>query len=368
MNIAILGSRGFPSTYGGYETLVRHLAPWLAAQDHDVTVYCRTRGEGRREWMTEGVRCLATAGLNTTALSTLSHGATATIDAARQNYDAVLVLNIANGFFLPLLKMRGVPTAVNTDGLEWERGKWGQAARAVFRLGATMTARHATELIADSKAIAEIWQTRFNVEPTYVPYGAEVVRSVEGGDDLTRLKISPDRYLLVVARLIPENNVELALDAIDHLADEAPPTVVVGSANFASPIETRLRRLQVQGKLKWLGHVNDQRLLSRLWSNAAVYFHGHSVGGTNPALLQALGAGAPVIALDTPFNREVIRDPVQLVPRDAHKLAERIRSLIASESDRARLRTHGQQLVAERYQWDVVCAQYLEVLRRIAGH
>ena len=138
-----------------------------------------------------------------------------------------------NGFFLPLLKMRGVPTAVNTDGLEWERGKWGRAARAAFRLGATMTARHATALIADSKAIAGIWHTRFDVESTFVPYGAEVVRSVEGDEDLTRLKISPGRYLLVVARLIPENNVELALDAIDRLADEAPPAVVVGSASFA---------------------------------------------------------------------------------------------------------------------------------------
>src|SRR5579863_6883118 len=139
LRIAILGSRGFPSTYGGYETLVRRLAPYIVRAGHDVTVYCRTRDEGRRTWVNEDVRCIATPGRDTKSLSTLSFGMTATFDACFRRFDAILVLNIANGFWLPLLRAARTPFAVNTDGIEWERGKWSVAGRPAFRAGAWMT-------------------------------------------------------------------------------------------------------------------------------------------------------------------------------------------------------------------------------------
>lgn len=366
MNLAILGSRGFPSTYGGYETLVRYLARWLVARDHRVTVYCRTRDEDRREWITENVLCVASGGLETKSLSTLSHGATASLHAARSNYDAMLILNIANGFYLPWLRSRGIPTAVNTDGLEWERGKWGRVARLTFLAGAALSAKHATELIVDSEAIGGIWKERFGAKSTFIPYGAPVVESIDT-EGLDVLGVEAGKYLLVVARLTPENNVELALDALEILGDAAPRTLLVGTANSRSPIEARVKRLHTAGRIRWLGHVRDQSLLTRLWRNAGIYFHGHSVGGTNPALLQALGAGAPVLALDTPFNREVIRAPEQLVPPDARFLARHIKELQTSDTVRAGFSTHGQAVVAQHYKWDDVCARYYALLNRIAS-
>lgn len=358
--VAILGSRGFPSTYGGYETLVRYLARAWVDDGLDVTVFCRTRDEGRRNWVTEGVRCQWTPGRDSKSLSTLSFGLSSHLLAARQRYDAALVLNVANGFFLPALRSAGVPTAVNTDGIEWERGKWNVVAKRVFLAGARATAKHADVLIADSMAIGDIWQDTFGVPSEFVPYGAPVLQDL--GDHRVRaLRVEPGSYALVVARLIPENNVDLFLDAIESLGGSVP-AIVVGSANYDAPIEERLRELDHRGIVRWLGHVSDQELLQQLWAHAGVYVHGHSVGGTNPGLLQALGAGAPTLALDTVFNREVIVDDQQLYPADAAALARRVVAVLGEPEQRRQFAERGRAIVAERYAWPDITRRYRDAL------
>lgn len=364
MKLAILGSRGFPSTYGGYETLVRNLAPYLVEHGHDVTVYCRERAGTGRRWLTDGVECKWTPGLDSKSLSTLSYGASSHLDAMLGGYDAALVLNVANGFYLPLLRARGVPSVVNTDGIEWERGKWGKLARAIFYRGARLTARHADSLVADSRAIAAVWRRLFGVEPRFIPYGAPVI-SDPGDERIKQLGLVRRNYVLVVARLIPENNVDLALDALERMTPPAS-TVVVGSSNYRCETEARLRRLAAARRLQWLGHVSDQQLLMQLWWNCGAYVHGHSVGGTNPALLQALGAGAPTLALDTPFNREVIDHDDQLFLHSPEQLAQRLSRLLQSPLDQQRFSERGRRLVAERYSWPEVCDAYLAALRDAA--
>jgi glycosyltransferase involved in cell wall biosynthesis len=363
VKLAILGSRGFPSTYGGYETLVRYLARDWIRRGHEVTVYCRTRDDGRRMWLNEGVRCIWTPGRDSKSLSTLSFGATSHTDATFRGYDAVLVLNVANGFYLPLLRARGIPTVVNTDGIEWERGKWGQVARRVFYRGAALSARLADALVADSEAIAEIWNRLFLVDAKFIPYGAPVVE-YPGDARVRALGLRPKSYVLVVARLIPENNIELALDALE-LVSTRRQAVIVGSANYDSPLESRLRDLDQRGRVRWLGHVSDQELLVQLWANSGAYVHGHSVGGTNPGLLQALGAGAPTLALDTVFNREVIRHDEQLFTADPHDLASRLDGVLGDRDTQSRLAEHGRTVVSDRYSWDDVCSAYLQVLEGV---
>lgn len=359
--VAILGSRGFPSTYGGYETLVRHLARAWTDQGLDVTVYCRAKDEGRARWTSEGVACRWTPGLDTKSLSTLSFGLTSHLDASLRRFDAALVLNVANGFFLPALRAAGTATVVNTDGIEWERGKWGWAARRVFLAGAQATARFADTLIADSQSIADIWQEKFGVPSTFIPYGAPVLEGIDA-DRVEALGFQPGSYALVVARLIPENNIELALDALDMLSHRVP-AVVVGSANYDAAIERRLQELDQRGAVRWLGHVSDQDLLDQLWANCGVYLHGHSAGGTNPALLQALGAGAPTLALATKFNSEVIGEDTQLFSKDATHLAKMIDSLLRDGSRRAQMAEHGRRRVAERYAWPDVINRYFDALQ-----
>jgi glycosyltransferase involved in cell wall biosynthesis len=363
-DIAIIGSRGYPSTYGGYETLVRHLAPDLARRGHTVTAYCRQRPGRQRSWMVDGVRCVYTPGLDGKSSSTLTYGATATLNASLRDADCALVLNIANGFFLPLLKMRGIPCAVNTDGIEWRRGKWGPAARRVFHLGARLSAAWASVLVADSRSIGEIWQREFGVQSEFIPYGGDLAPP-SGSVLVEQLGLVPAGYVLAVARLIPENNVDMLLDAAEQRGWPWP-LVVVGSANSASPIEERLKS-SVPENVKWLGHVDDQNLLHELWQHAGVYVHGHSVGGTNPALLQALGCGAPTVAFDSPFNREVIGGSKACYFSDPSALGGLIDEVMASPGTRAAMSTEGRRIVAERYSWASVCQAYADLLERLAA-
>ena len=292
--------------------------------------------------------------------STLSFGLSAQIHAAFKSFDAALVLNIANGLFLPLLRAAGVPTVLNTDGIEWERGKWGVAARRTFYLGARMSARHATVLVCDSRAIGTIWQQQFGVASRFIPYGG-VIHAGLDHERILALGLSPRRYVLAVARLIPENNVALTIEALEEIQDP-PPAVIVGSLNYASSFERRLRRLDHQGRIRWLGHVSDQALLTQLWAHCGAYVHGHSVGGTNPALLQAMGAGAPTLALDTPFNREVIEAQEQLFPPDRGRLAAELESLLRDPDRQFAWGQRAQKRVMSAYNWDDVCDAYLDAL------
>jgi glycosyltransferase involved in cell wall biosynthesis len=361
-HIAILGSRGFPSTYGGYETLVRYLARDWVSKGIEVTVYCRTRSGSVRAWTTEGVKCRWTPGYDSNSLSTLTYGASSHLDAAFRGFDAALVLNVANGFWLPALRRASIPMAVNTDGIEWERGKWGRFARRAFYTGAKIAAAYADVLICDSRAIGDIWKSEFGVTSEFVPYGAPVVRVV-ATDRIAALALPRRPYALVVGRIIPENNIDLILDAIEARPKEIFG-VVVGSASSKSSTADRLRRLDETGVVRWLGHVNDQELLLQLWAHSGVYLHGHSVGGTNPGLLQALGAGAPTLAFDTVFNREVMCDfdESQFFGSDPGALASQIVSVLGDEELRSKLAEDGRATVAARYDWSDVSDRYLAVL------
>lgn len=296
----------------------------------------------------------------------MSYGATAARHAQAQNFDAALVLNVANGYFLSRLNRAGIPTAVNPDGIEWERGKWGRIGKAMFKYGAELTARHADEIVVDSTHIGHIWRASFGRESTFIPYGADVEEDIPA-DKLSSLRLRPSTFILAVARLVPENNIELLLDALDRLPSTIP-AVIVGSATKPSALVRRLEHLShSRPNFHWLGHISDQTMLKQLWGNAALYFHGHSVGGTNPALLQALGFGAPTIALETPYNAEVLAHPDQLVPLDAASLAAKIEDYYGDLDKRVTTALRGRRIVAERYSWEKVVKEYAAVLDELAA-
>jgi glycosyltransferase involved in cell wall biosynthesis len=356
MRIGIIGSRGYPSTYGGFETLVRVLAPYLRDRGHAVTVYGRDHPSQSIVYR-DGIRCINTRGLESKSLSTLSFGLTSILDARQRRFDVVVVLNCAHGFFLPLLRRSGIPTLVNVDGEEWRRGKWGRFGRAAFRTAASLTAKYADVIVADSRVIAQIWHKEFGRDSVFIPYGGGG-RVDPGTGRLAALGLEHDSYLLVVARLVPENNVALFLDAWCSMRPR-PPAVVVGQASYRSQLERRARHLaQTYRDFHWFGHVDDQELLNELWANCAVYFHGHSVGGTNPALVQAMALGAPVLAIDTAFNREVLANDNQLVEPNVAVIAHQMSTLLNDAASREVLRERGRARVSTHYTWQTVCEQY----------
>lgn len=358
--VAIIGTRGYPSYYGGFETAVRKLAPYLADVGWDVTVYGRhSNVRADDPAIHQRVRSVITRGIDNKSLSTLTYGFTATLHSLFHKPDVALVMNVANGYWLPLLKLRGVPTVVNVDGIEWERDKWGKLAKAIFYWGATLTAWFGDELVFDAKAIERHWTSAFGRSGTFIPYGGDIVEPlpVEPG-------LESGRYVLLVARFVPENTVVEFFDAAEKLAGFGIQVVLVGSTGNLGELDDRARALAAKhDSIDWKGHVSDDRKLFALWQHAGVYFHGHSVGGTNPALVQAMALGTPVLARDTDFNREVLGDAGRFVEPDAHLIATAIHACLSDADWRSRASATGRARVADQYMWQFVCERYEGLMR-----
>ncbi|MDI6910895.1 glycosyltransferase [Nocardioides sp.] len=354
--VAVIGTRGYPSFYGGFETAVRRIAPGLADRGWRVRVYGRRGGVDATAEADPRVHSILTPGLDTTWFSTLSYGLTAVLHSLLRKPDVALVMNVANGFWLPLLRLRGIPTVVNVDGLEWERDKWNPLGKAVFRWGARLTARFADELIFDAEAIGDYWRRELGRSGTFVPYGGDPAPAlpVDAG-------VEPGRYVLLVARFVQENTVPGFLAAAPAIVEKADvDVVVVGSAPADDPIQQTADALAASHpRIKVLGHLNDDWRLHSLWQHAGVYFHGHTVGGTNPALVQAMALGARVVARDTVYNREVLADAGVYCDGDEESI---VQAVVATLCDDRPLGELAATRAARHYSWELVVDGYARVL------
>lgn len=304
------------------------------------------------------VRSVPVWSMQTKSLSNLTSGLASTLLMLRRPPDVALVMSTAAGFWLPLLALRRVPTVVNTDGLEWERDKWGRAAKAVLYAGAWMTARFGDHLVFDARAIATYWHSRFHRDGHYIPYGGDPVPPTPPLDGLER-----GSYVLLVARFVPENTVGEFLAAARRLADDVP-VLLVGSSGYGGPLDSAAGALaREHSNVRWLGHLADEATLNGLYANAGVYFHGHSVGGTNPSLVQAMAAGAPIVARDTVYNREVLGDSGIFCDPDPAAIESTIRSLLGDQAARERLARENQLRALDSFTWENVCEAYERVLR-----
>ncbi|MGE2715277.1 glycosyltransferase [Mycolicibacterium litorale] len=357
----MIGTRGYPSYYGGFETAIRKLAPFLVNAGWDVTIYCRNGSTRLDDPEADArVQTRTTMGLETKSLSTLSYGLTSSVDASIRRPDVALVMNVANGFYLPLLRSRKVPSLVNVDGIEWERAKWSPQAKRVFRTGAKITAKWASSLVFDARAIESYWNENFGVGGHFIPYGGDVPPAMEVPQGL-----SHRGYVLVVARLVPENSVPEFFRAVPAIAEKYP-VVIVGSAGYGGELDSAAAELVANHPtVSWLGHVSNDALLLSLWQHAGVYFHGHSVGGTNPALVQAMAAGAPVLARDTVYNREVLGQDGVFVSPDPQSIAKGVLQMMDDPSAREAAAESNLKRATEHYAWPDICGRYEESLREL---
>ena len=365
--VAIIGTRGYPSYYGGFETAVRHVAPALADAGWDVTVYGRP-GQERADDPSLDPRITrrTTRGLESRSLSTLTYGLSAVLDTIRRRPDVALVMNCANGYWLPLLKLAGIPTVVNVDGIEWERAKWGRFAKAVFKTGARMTAWTADRLVFDADAIGAYWRRVFGRDGVVIPYGGTEAPALSLHPEDAHLAGSP--FALVVARFVPENTVPEFLVAAERIA-QRHPVVIVGSSGYGGDLDQHARLLaDAAPDVHWLGHVADDERLFALWQHAGAYFHGHSVGGTNPALVQAMHLGAPTVARDTVYNREVLaRTETTFVQPEPDAIADAVLALLDDPAEQERLGRAVRERAREHYTWRAVSAGYERALATEVG-
>ena len=364
MKVALLGTRGVPAQYGGFETAVEEIGARLAERGYNVTVYCRNPGQTLMSY--RGMRLVNVPAIKHRMTETLSHTALSTAHAIiKDKPDVVLMLNAGNAPMLKPLALAGIPAAIHLDGLESRREKWRGMGARYYRWAERAAVKSGDVVIADAQAIADHAQRQYGRSCTVIPYGAEVIEP--GADRLTKLGVTEGKYHLIVARLEPENHVLDAVHAYRQSA-EVLPLIVVGSAPYAQWYIDKIKAAAAgDPRIRLVGSIYDAELLDQLYGHARTYIHGHSVGGTNPSLLRAMGAGAPVLAFDVEFNREVTAGQA-FFWADATALTELLDEISTGAFD-ARLRelgALGQARIAEHYQWDAVTDRYEDVIRTLA--
>ncbi|MGH3743635.1 MAG: DUF1972 domain-containing protein [Mycobacteriales bacterium] len=360
MRIALIGTRGVPARYGGFETCVEEVGQRLARSGHQVDVYCRDR-LGTDRFL--GMRRIELPAVRTRSLETISHTALAVAHAVtRRRPDAAIVFNAANSPLLPVLKGRGIPVALHMDGLEWKRTKWGAGGRRYYRYAEALGVYLADALISDAEAIARYYAAAYGRDSTVIAYGAPII--APGADAVAALGLEADRYTLIVARLEPENHVlEKLRGAVGAASPD--PIVVVGSVPYPTDYSRSIEALAASDpRVRLLGSVWDQDVLDALYAHCATYLHGHSVGGTNPSLLRAMGAGAPVAAYEVAFNRETLGGNgfFWSTPADLTALLDGL-----SPQARSRAGAAARQRAEREYSWDDVAARYLELVDGLAS-
>ena len=360
MRIGILGTRGIPARYGGFETLAEELSARLAARGHDVTVYTRSRyaQPGLSEWRGAKIRVLPT--IATKYLDTVVHGVFSGIDSAFERFDAVLICNAINAAasFLPRLSGK-TRVVLNVDGLERHRKKWSWIGRLAYRMSERLSTIVPDVVVTDAKVIQEYYRARYGCDSLFIPYGGDLPEP-SGTETLSRWNLKPERYVLYVSRLEPENNALAVLRAYRDVPGDVP-LVLVGDAPYAADYIASLRRAADQ-RVVMPGAIYGEGY-RELLCHAAVYVQATEVGGTHPALVEALGYGRIVCYNATPENEEVAGEAG--LPFDSSRPETLTRLLTAVLDDpgshsvwkeRARARAR------ERYRWDDVADRYVAAL------
>lgn len=361
MRVAILGTRGIPARYGGFETFAEELSRRLVARGHQVTVYTRRYLVPERVCQYQGVRLVLLPCLRQKHLETLSHTLLSVLHVPRGGYDAVLLCNAANAPFIPLLHAKGLPVALNVNGLERKRRKWGWIGRRYYLLCEALSARWADRLITDARAIQRYYRRVWRRDSAMIPYGGDLPWP-EGTDTLTRFGLTPRGYLLYVSRFEPENNPDRVLEAYRQVPGEVP-LVMVGGAPYARGLWRRVRELAASDpRVVLTGPVYGEGY-RQLMVHALAYIHATEVGGTHPALVEAMGAGQVVFYLENRENHEVARGVgVGFRFRGSPSLTHRLATFLVDPERYGALRERARERVATSYRWDQVAAAYESLL------
>ena len=356
LSIALLGSRGVPAAYGGYETLMEELSTRLVQRGHRVTVYCRDHYTPKSLAEFRGVQLIVLPTLRTKHLDTPAHTLLSAFRAAHESYDAGLLVNGANALFIPLFRAAGMPVALHVDGIERRRAKWGWLGRSVYALSERLATRLPDRLITDAEVVRRYYLDQWQVESTVIAYGVEP-RPESPGELLQRLDVEPGRYLLYVSRFEPENNPHHVAAAYRHVGGDMP-LVMVGGAPYSRSFMRSFQR-GADPRIRFPGPIFGSGY-RELLSHAVGYIHATEVGGTHPALVEAMGYANPVLVNDTPENREVAGDAaVYFRAAQPATLTSALTDFLAApDAERRRLSQAAAERARDRYSWDRVVTAY----------
>ena len=363
LKVALIGSRGIPARYGGYETLMEELSTRLARSGLDVTVYCRSHYTPRDMGCYRGVKLTVLPTVRTKYLDTPVHTLLACLHAARQDFDAALVVNSVNAIFVPLLRVGGTPVALHVDGIERQRAKWGPLGRLAYSLSERLAVLVPNTLITDAEVIREYYLENRKTDSKVLTYGVEP-QLLPPGETMQRLGLESRRFFLYVSRFEPENNPHRVAEAY-RAVDGDLPLVMVGGAPYAD----RFVRGFTEGadpRVLFPGPIYGQGY-QELLSHSLAYIHATEVGGTHPALVEAMGYGNCVVVNDTPENREVAAETgLYFDARRPSTLTEQLQALTGDPDLREDPARRAAALASAHYNWQVVSQQYEALFRQLA--
>ena len=371
MKIAILGIRGLPSTYGGYETFVGELAPRLVQRGHEVTIYCRSALFRERPAEHLGMKMRYVPSIEHKFVSTLSHTALAITDASLRRFDLIFVTNAGNGVFGFIPRLLGKKCILNVDGMEWLRPKWNKAGKSFFKNSARLGTKFYSAIVTDAEEMHRLYAREFGIDSTYIAYGANIEVS-SNPEILREYGLEPFGYYLIASRLIPDNNADLIVEAF--VKSGSPKWLVIaGGADYKGNLIERafLDRLKAlaNDRVIFTGHISKPGHIKELHCNCFAYVHGHQFGGINPAILKALGYGNLVIALNTPFNAEVLDNGRVglLYDKTVDDLVRQMQFAETHADHVNQFRSLAPERIRARFTWDRITDEYEELFRALTG-
>ncbi|HJV18963.1 MAG TPA: glycosyltransferase [Sediminibacterium sp.] len=364
MTISIIGSRGYPYVYSGYETFVKELSERLVKKGYHVKIYCHKNLFSERPPTVNGIELVYLPTIETKSLSQLIHSCLSMIHACTSGSDIILAVNAANGPWGLISTLFRKKTLINVDGMEWLRPKWKGLGAKYFRMAAWLSTKLYNRVITDAEAMREVYLEEFKAESTVIAYGAEP-RYAQKPELLEAFALEPYSYYLIVGRLIPDNNVALLLEGY-QAAQSGKKLVVVGDVPYQDEYARKMKA-KANADILFLGYITNSEILAELYHHCYAYLHGHEFGGTNPTMLKAMAYGCAILAIDTRFSREMLQDGrfgllFQKSPQSVAALmqqSEQNNDLINN------LRQHAREGLGEKYNWDQVTEAYIRVFKEL---
>jgi glycosyltransferase involved in cell wall biosynthesis len=365
MHIAMVGTRGIPASYSGFETCVEELGARLVERGHRVTVYCRFHHIRYPHPTYRGARLVRLPTIPNKYLDTIAHTFLSLLHGLTQPYDVVLMFIAGNSPLSWIPRLRGQKAILNVDGLDWKREKWPPLAKAYIRWAEKLSIRLPHVFVTDSRAVQRYYREQYDADPPYVPYGANV-QTRPPGQWLARFGLEPRNYILFVGRLVPENCPHHLVEAFDGLETDMH-CVIVGDAPYA---EYYIRALKATDdpRVLFTGYIFGEGY-EELGSSAYAFVETSGVGGTHPALLEAMALGNCVVVNNTPENLETISDAG--LSYDGRVGAPALRAvlarLIAEPETVAAYQEKARKHVREHYDWEKVADQYEAIFDRLVA-
>ena len=364
MKIGILGTRGIPNYHGGFEQFAEYFATYLADKGHEVSVYCSgnhpyqepTFKEAKLIHCTDPEDKMGTVGQFFYDLNCIR-------DARKRNFDVLLQLGYtSNSVWFKLLPKKPL-IVTNMDGLEWKRSKYNKWVRKFLKVAERWAVKSSDYLISDSKGIQSYLKKSYGRDSEFIAYGADLFTE-QNASILSDFKIEPGAYNMLIARMEPENNIEIILDGAVN-AEVKIPFLVVGKQDVNAFGKYLVEKYKDHAHIQFLGGIYDLEILNNLRYYSRLYFHGHSVGGTNPSLLEAMASNTLIVAHKNDFNAAILEGEAFYF-QNKEEIADYINTIRAKEDHSSYLEKNKRK-IEELYSWERINQHYLDFFLQIHG-